>query len=46
MDINDKGSHTRIVVDNNNLISSELIVGKVEAPLLFKGVGLVGFDHL
>jgi len=41
VDINDKGSHTRIVVDNNNLISSELIVGKVEAPLLFKGVGMV-----
>lgn len=41
VDISDKGSHTKIVVDNKNLIDAEIIVGKVAAPLLFKGVGMV-----
>lgn len=41
VDVSDKGSHTKIVVDSNNLIKADIIVGKVDAPLLFKGVGMV-----
>jgi len=41
VDISDIGSHTKIVVDTKNLINAEVIVGKVVAPLLFKGVGMV-----
>jgi len=41
VDVSDKGSHTKLVVDNANLIKAEIIVGQVSAPLLFKGVGMV-----
>jgi len=40
-DISDKGSHTKLVVDSKLLIDAEVITGKVESPLLFKGVGMV-----
>lgn len=42
-DVSDKGDHTTIVANPNNLIDSQIIVGdrsKV-APLLFRGTGLI-----
>jgi len=41
VDISDKGSHTKLVIDHANLINADVIVGDVTAPLLFKGVGMV-----
>ncbi|KAJ8022168.1 Dolichyl-diphosphooligosaccharide--protein glycosyltransferase 48 kDa subunit [Holothuria leucospilota] len=40
-DIKDEGYHTLIVADPENLISSDVIVGKKrDTPVLFKGVGM------
>ncbi|XP_002124569.2 dolichyl-diphosphooligosaccharide--protein glycosyltransferase 48 kDa subunit [Ciona intestinalis] len=40
-DESDRGSHTKLVVDPNNLIKSENIVGKPKSPILFNGIGMV-----
>ncbi|CAI2342261.1 unnamed protein product [Caenorhabditis sp. 36 PRJEB53466] len=37
----DSGDHTTIVINKNQLIGSELIVGKPTNPSVFRGVGLV-----
>ncbi|CAF1151699.1 unnamed protein product, partial [Didymodactylos carnosus] len=42
-DSNDNGQHTLIVASTDNLINSELIVGKTKqtgAPFLFRGIGM------
>ncbi|CAF1206835.1 unnamed protein product, partial [Didymodactylos carnosus] len=42
-DSNDNGQHTLVVANTDNLINSELIVGKakqVGAPFLFRGIGM------
>jgi len=40
-DIADDGKHTLIVADSANLMKAPMIVGKAEAPVLFRGVGMV-----
>lgn len=40
-DSSDGGSHTKLVVEKENIIKAENIVGKPSAPVLFKGVGMV-----
>lgn len=43
-DVSDQGEHTKIVVDNDNLIDSKVILGQARsniAPLLYEGTGLL-----
>ncbi|KAG8201863.1 hypothetical protein JTE90_027343 [Oedothorax gibbosus] len=41
-DIEDDGKHTLIVADSSNLINAPTVVGsKIDAPILFKGVGIL-----
>ncbi|XP_013414803.1 dolichyl-diphosphooligosaccharide--protein glycosyltransferase 48 kDa subunit-like [Lingula anatina] len=41
-DVKDEGKHTLIVTDPNNLLESELLVGKkTSVPMLYRGVGMV-----
>ena len=41
-DIRDRGEHTRLVVDQSNIISSSLIVGdETSSPVLYNGLGLL-----
>lgn len=42
-DVSDKGDHTTIVADPNNLIDAQIIVGDRSqvAPLLYRGTGLI-----
>ncbi|XP_074654507.1 dolichyl-diphosphooligosaccharide--protein glycosyltransferase 48 kDa subunit-like [Tubulanus polymorphus] len=41
-DVSDTGKHTTIVANPDNLIKSEMMVGKEKvAPLLFRGIGMV-----
>jgi len=37
----DGGHHTRLVADTENLVKSEVIVGKGKLPLLYQGTGLL-----
>ena len=37
----DAGQHNLVVSDASNLIKSELIVGGVKAPLLYRGAGIL-----
>jgi len=38
-DMSDGGSHTKLVVDKENILQVENIVGKNTSPILYKGVG-------
>ncbi|XP_077586096.1 dolichyl-diphosphooligosaccharide--protein glycosyltransferase 48 kDa subunit [Stigmatopora nigra] len=40
-DKSDRGEHTLIVADPENLLKAPTIVGKTNKPVLFKGVGMV-----
>jgi len=40
-DAKDAGYHTLVVADPKNVITSELITGKVKAPLLYRGTGIL-----
>ena len=41
-DVKDQGDHTLLAVSPSNLIESEMIVGpRTDAPLLFRGVGMI-----
>lgn len=37
----DSGKHTTVVVPKTQVTKAELIAGKVDAPILYKGIGLV-----
>ena len=43
-DLKDQGKHTLVVADPKNLIKSDKIVGSGNAPMLYRGVGLL-VDH-
>jgi len=43
-DAKDQGKHTLVVADPKNLVKSDKIVGAVNNPLLYRGVGLL-VDH-
>ena len=38
-DESDTGSHTKIVVDKNQILDNKNVAGSLSAPVLFQGVG-------